>query len=159
MGERVSVRVYAEYLEVWYGQRKIEQLPRLRGENGHYINYRHIIDGLVRKPGAFEHYRYKEDLFPSSQFRMAYDLLREQQGIKSGNKQYLKVLELAARNNETIVNEILRLFLGAGMAMTFEAVEAKVLSRQQPPPVTQVHVEEVDLAVYDRLLDFEEMLV
>ena len=53
MGERVSVRVYAEYLEVWYGQRKIEQLPRLRGENGHYINYRHIIDGLVRKPGAF----------------------------------------------------------------------------------------------------------
>jgi hypothetical protein len=159
IGETVQVRIYAEYLEVWYGQRKIEQLPRLRGENGHYINYRHIIDWLVRKPGAFEHYRYKEDLFPSSQFRMAYDLLREQHGIKSGNKQYLKVLELAARNNETMVNDILRLFLRGGIAITFEAVEAKVRTRQQPPPVTQVHVEEVDLAVYDRLLDFEEMLV
>ena len=90
---------------------------------------------------------------------MAYDLLREQQGIKSGNKQYLKVLELVGHNNETIVNEILRLFLRTGMAMTFEAVEARVWSRQQPPPVTQVHVEEVDLAVYDRLLDFKEMLV
>ena len=159
MAERVSVRVYAEYLEVWYGQRKIDQLPRLRGENGHYINYRHIIDWLVRKPGAFEHYRYKDDLFPSSQFRIAYDLLRQQHGIKSGNKQYLKVLELAARNSETDVNDILRLFLREDAPITFEAVEAKVHSRQQAPPATQVHVSEVDLAVYDRLLDYEEVLV
>ena len=133
--------------------------PRLRGQNGHYINYRHIIDWLVRKPGAFEHYQYKKDLFPSSQFRMAYDLLREQQGIKSGDKQYLKLLELAARNSETAINDILRLFLREGIPITFEAVEAKVHSTQQPPPVTEVHVVEVDLAVYDRLLDFEEVLV
>ncbi len=159
VGERVSVRIYAEYLEVWYGQRKIDQLPRLRGENVHYINYRHIIDWLIRKPGAFEHYRYQDDLFPSSQFRMAYDLLRQQHGIKSGNKQYLKILELAARNSETDVNDILRLFLRDGVAITFEAVEAKVHSRQQPPPVPQVYVAEVDLGVYDRLLDYEEVLV
>jgi len=156
IGETVTVRIYAEHLDVWYAQRKIEQLPRLRGENGHYINYRHIIDWLVRKPGAFEHYQYKKDLFPSSQFRMAYDLLRREQGIKSGNKQYLKLLELAARNSETAVNDILRFFLNRGMAITFEAVEAKVHCLQQPPPVTQVHVEPVDLAAYDRLLDFQE---
>ena len=157
IGETVSVRIYAEYLEVWYGQGKVDQLPRLRGENGHRIHYRHIIDWLVRKPGAFEHYQYRKDLFPSSQFRMAYDLLRDQQGIKSGNKQYLKLLELAARNSETAVNDILRFFLSRGVPITFETVEAKVHSLQQPPPVTAVHVEPVDLAAYDRLLNVEEV--
>jgi len=158
IGETVTIRIYAEYLEVWYGQRKMDNLPRLRGEKGHYINYRHIIDWLVRKPGAFEHYRYKEDLFPSSQFRMAYDLLREQQGIKVGNKQYLKILALAAQENETAVNESLRTLLHQGRPITFETVEAWVRSDQKPPELTDVAVEEVDLQVYDRLLDFEEAL-
>jgi hypothetical protein len=81
-GECVKARIHAEQIEVWYAQRQIEVLPRLRGENGHWINYRHVIDRLVRKPGAFENYRYKDDLFPTSQFRIAYDLLREQAGPK-----------------------------------------------------------------------------
>jgi hypothetical protein len=158
IGETVTIRIYAEYLEVWYGQRKMDNLPRLRGENGHYINYRHIIDWLVRKPGAFEHYRYKEDLFPSSQFRMAYDLLREQHGIKVGNKQYLKILALAAHENETAVNESLRTLLHQGRPIIFETLEAWVRSEQEPPELTDVSVDEVDLQVYDRLLDFEEAL-
>ncbi len=158
MGQKVGVRVYAEHLEVWYGQRKVEQMPRLRGENGHLINYRHIIDRLVRKPGAFEHYRYKQDLFPTSYFRMAYDLLRQEHGLKSGNKQYLKLLELAAKDSETAVNETLRFFLKRDIPITFEAVEARVRSAQKLPPVTEVYVEEVDLAAYDRLLDLEEVL-
>jgi hypothetical protein len=158
VGETVRVRIYAESLEVWYGQRQIEDLPRLRGENGYYINYRHIIDWLVRKPGAFENYRYKQALFPSSQFRMAYDLLRQQHGVKVGNKQYLKLLELAAKESETVVNETLRFFLHRGIPLTFEAVEAKVRSCLQPPSVTSVHVEPADLQAYDRLLDFVEAL-
>ena len=76
-GEKVKVRVFADKLEIWYAQRHIETLPRLRGENGHCINYHHIIDRLVRKPGAFENYCYKDDLFPTSLFRIAYDILRD----------------------------------------------------------------------------------
>jgi transposase len=79
VGEQVKARVYADHIEVWYAQRRIEVLPRLRGENGHCINYRHVIDWLVRKPGAFTNYRYKDDLFPTSQFRIAYDLSQDPQ--------------------------------------------------------------------------------
>jgi len=64
---------------VWYAQRLIERLPRLRGRGKHRVHYRHIIDWLVRKPGAFENYRYREDLFPNSRFRMAYDGERQDQ--------------------------------------------------------------------------------
>jgi hypothetical protein len=75
IGEVVVVRVAVEQLEVWYGQRRVEQLPRLRGHDQHYIQYRHVIDWLVRKPGAFAQYRYRSDLFPTSRFRVAYDTL------------------------------------------------------------------------------------
>ena len=78
IGEVVEVRIYAERIEVWYGQKQIHRLPRLSGHGKYYINYRYIIDSLVRKPGAFENYRYREELFPTSYFRMAYDLLRKQ---------------------------------------------------------------------------------
>jgi len=64
VGDRVQVRLFADHLDVFYAQRHLERLPRLRGQGGHRIQYRHIIDQLVRKPGAFAHYRYRDDLFP-----------------------------------------------------------------------------------------------
>ena len=75
IGEKVETRLYLDHIEVWYGQQKVEALPRLLGRGKHRVDYRHIIEWLVRKPGAFENYRYKEDLFPTSRFRMAYDAL------------------------------------------------------------------------------------
>lgn len=156
MGQKVKTRIYAEHIDVWYAQRRIEVLPRLRGENGHYINYRHVIDWLVRKPGAFENYRYKEDLFPTSQFRTAYDLLRSEYGSKKGNKQYLKILELAAKESQTAVNESLRFLIHHGKEIHFEIVEVMVTSRLQPPPITDIEVDQVDLRIYDQLLEHQE---
>ena len=158
IGERVKARVYADHIEVWYAQRRIEVLPRLRGENGHCINYRHVIDWLVRKPGAFTNYRYKDDLFPTSQFRIAYDLLCSEHGSKRGNKHYLKILKLAAHESETLVNESLHFLINRSDQIDSDIVEAMVKSDLQPPAVTDVEVEQVDLRVYDQLLEYQEVL-
>src|SRR5215467_10737516 len=77
IGELVEARVFPERIEVWYGGAKVDQLPRLRGRTNYRVDYRHIIDWLVRKPGAFASYRYREHLFPSSQFRKLYDLPKD----------------------------------------------------------------------------------
>jgi hypothetical protein len=158
IGEQVKARVHADHIDVWYAQRRIEVLPRLRGENSHYINYHHIIDWLVRKPGAFENYLYKDDLFPTSQFRMAYDLLRSQYGSKQANKHYLRILELAAQNSETLVNESLRFLVCRGDEIDYRTVETMVESGLRPPAVTDVQVERVDLSIYDQLLEYQEAL-
>jgi hypothetical protein len=156
IGEYVKARIYADHIEIWYAQRRIESPARLRGENGHSINYRHIIDWLVRKPGAFENYRYKDDLFPSSQFRIAYDLLCSNLGSKQGNRHYLKILQLAARKSETLVNESLRFLIHRADAIDSEIVEQMVESGLRPPAVTDVQVEPVDLGIYDELLEYQE---
>jgi len=121
-------------------------------------HYRHIIDWLVRKPGAFENYRYKDDLFPTSQFRIAYDLLRERYGPKHGNKQYLKILELAAKESQMLVNECLRFLIKSGNEVYFEVVAAMVKSHLQPPAVTDLTIDQVDLTIYDQLLEYREVL-
>ena len=106
----MDVRLYAEELEVWFAGRMMERIPRLRGQGKHRINYRHVIDWLVRKPGAFENYRYREDLFPTSRFRMAYDALRETAPSRA-SREYLAILELAARENEDLVDNALQALL------------------------------------------------
>jgi hypothetical protein len=159
IGEAVEVRIYADYLEVWYAQRRIETLQRLRGENNHTINYRHVIDTLVRKPGAFENYRYKQDMFPTSQFRIAYDILIGQLGIKAANKQYLKILELAAKQNEALVNDILRFLIDQNQSINAERVKQMIEEDMKPPEITDVHIEEIDIAFYDDLLEYDKELL
>ena len=167
IGEQVEVRIYAEKLELWYGQRRLEEMPRLKGgyqHSQHHINYRHIIDGLVRKPGAFAQYRYQDALFPTSRFRMAYDLLcgaGEKSGagekggaaIKSaGVKEYLRILEFAAKESEQRVDEALRMLLSQGAEISVAAVKALALVESEIQPATQVEIEAVDLRGYDALL-------
>ena len=109
-----------ETIEVWYAGRKVEELPRLRGRGKHRVDYRHIIDWLVRKPGAFGNYRYRDELFPTSRFRMAWDALRETAPVRA-NKTYLEILELAARDGEARVDEALR-GLSAGEAVIIDQI-------------------------------------
>jgi hypothetical protein len=148
--------VYADKLEIWYSQRHIETLPRLRGENGHHINYRHIIDRLVRKPGAFENYCYKDDLFPTSLFRIAYDILRDTCSIRQASKEYLKILELAAKEDESLVNEALRLLINLEETMSFEKVKEFIDSKRKAPEPTDVYIEPVNNSYYDMLLETPE---
>src|SRR6201988_1041089 len=110
IGELVEARVFPERIEVWYGGQKVEQLPRLRGRTNYRVDYHHIIDWLVRKPGAFASYRYREHLFPSSQFRKVYDLLKDVTPRRCDHR-YLEILELAAKEGEARVEDALRLLL------------------------------------------------
>ena len=146
--------MYVERLEVWHGQRRVEVLARLRGEAKHRIDYRHVIDWLVRKPGAFENYRYREDLFPTSRFRIAYDALREQTPARA-SREYLRILHLAARENETAVDEALRGLIDREEPIDAEAVEALVRAETQLPPPAEVTIPPADLKAYDALLDIE----
>lgn len=152
IGERVGVRLYADRLEVWYGQRCMEKMERLRGEGKHRIQYRHVIDSLVRKPGAFENYRYRADLFPTLRFRMAYDHLSRHRTRARAAGQYLAILELAARENEAAVDETLGHLLDQGEEITFEAVRVRIASGERRSGAPEPAVAPVDLGLYDQAL-------
>ena len=153
--ENIEVRLYVEHLEIWYAQQRMETIPRLRGEGKHNIQYRHIIDWLVRKPGAFENYRYRDALFPTHRFRMAYDWLKERRPSKAA-KEYLNILHLAARRNEAMVDYALGNLIEKGEPISIESVTSIIDSLDQIPSPAEVTIKKVDLGAYDVLLSLRE---
>lgn len=152
IGEQVEVRIYAEHLEVWLGDRRAERLPRLRGRSKSHVHYRHVIEHLVRKPGAFLNYRYRESMFPTTRFRIAFDGLEASCPSRSV-KEYLRILQLAAEEGETRVDDALRSLLEAESPLTSAAVEAFVRSAEAAScPTAAGRVAPPDLASFDALL-------
>lgn len=145
----VKVRLYAEHLEVRYGQQVVARIERLHGTHRARINYRHVIGWLVRKPGAFANYRYREELFPGVVFRRAFDTLTE---ARPGDAtlEYLRILKLAAETMECQVAEVLDQALAQGEVPTSELVREAVAPRPAERP--EVQVREPDPSVYDAFL-------
>ena len=157
IGEDLQVRLFADHLDLFYAQKLVDTLPRLRGENKHLINYRHVIDQLVRKPGAFENYRYREEMFPCSYFRLAYDELKKNHTPQKAAREYLEILQLAAMESESAVTAALTELCG-NQEITADAVEKIVRAQLLPVScVTDVHITPVDLACYDSLLSTGEV--
>ena len=113
------------------------------------IDYRHVIWSLVRKPGAFARYRYREELFPSLTFRRAYDALTDARGERA-DIEYVRILHLAASTLESRVEAALEELLAGAARFDYAAVKA--LAAPEDRPVPEVHIPQPNPAAYDSLL-------
>jgi len=150
IGMLVDVRLYADHLEVYYKGQLVERMERMHGRGEARIDYRHIIGSLVRKPGAFGRYRYREQMFPTRTFRLTYDALRRWRGERA-DLEYVRILHLSATTMESDVDRVLRGLLQSGESFDYTTVRR--LSAPAPPAIPGLILRgEVDLGVYDRLL-------
>lgn len=149
IGYGLDVDIYPKHLNVRYGRKVIESIPRLPNDHGVAVNYRHIIGYLLRKPGAFAHYQYRECLFPRLAFRKAYDALMEQSPAR-GHKDYLKVLHLAAIGSESDVTAALEILMESGDVPLPDAVKKLLDLPSDAHPA--VRIIQPKLGDYDRLL-------
>ena len=142
--------MYADWVEVYYKGHLVERMERVRGEGESNVNYRHVIGSLVRKPGAFARYRFREQLFPTMRFRLAYDALREWRGERA-DVEYVRILHLAATTMEANVDSALSLLLETGKPFDYAAV--RDLAEPRPPEAPVLSLSgKPDLKIYDRLL-------
>lgn len=153
IGTTLLIRVHSETLEVYRATARLLTMPRLLGRGQHRIDYRHVIWSLVRKPGAFAHYRYRDDLFPSLVFRRAYDALNTQT-TERADRHYVRLLHLAASRSESEVEAAIALLLDQRVVPTFDAVRDLVRTpgEQQVPELSKPVL---DFDQYDRLLGRE----
>ena len=82
----------------------------------------------MRKPGAFARYRFREQMFPTMTFRLAYDTLRERRGERA-DVEYVRILHLAATTMESTVDSALALLLEAGAPFNYGAVSRAFAKR------------------------------
>ena len=155
IGHRVRVRVHANHLEVRYRGALVAQPERVRGEGLEGIDYRHVIHSLIRKPGAFRRYVYREAMFPSLVLRRAYDALNER-SEKWADLEYIRILHLAATTMQCEGEAALDAMLQAGEVPESDAVKARV-GAWHSPACPQVQVPTPNLDTYDELLTGEEV--
>ena len=120
------------------------------------INYLHMIDELVKKPGAFQNYKYRECLYPHPVFKQVCELL-EQASVDNYAKEYLAVLHLAKHHGEAVVIQLLQEKLAMGAVVHF--IQSGELKKQvksvavtQLPSLATEQLVALGLAKFDVLL-------
>ena len=150
IGKEVTVYVHEWSLDVYYAGQLLDTLPRLIGQKSHHVNYRHLIDTLLRKPGGFRRYRYREDLFPQLVFRQAWEQLNQWHPPRRADIVYLRVLRLAARTFESDVTAALKLLVNRGQR--WDETDLEQLLEPVPVAVPRLSRGAVELGHYDQLL-------
>ncbi len=148
IGQKLKALVDHDTVRIYYGKHLILTAPRLES-GGRVINYRHIIFHLLRKPGAFRNYQYREELFPRTVFRRAYDALLSHDDEKA-DKEYLRILNSAALDGEDKVAAALELLLQTDAIPRCDRVSQLCKSKTDIP---SIHVASPNLKGYDSLLN------
>ena len=151
IGLKLQVRIQQDEVELWYAGQRVDCMPRLFGKGKECIDYRHVIDSLIRKPGAFRNYKYVQHMFPTIWFRMAWDQLCGQLSERVAVKQYLAILYDAKYEGQDRVDGALRKLLGENQEISVERVRAIITSNAAVALPTDVNVELPNLSDYETL--------
>jgi hypothetical protein len=155
IGATLSVQLSENELAIYHHGRLVRTVARAAASQQR-IDYRHVIDWLVRKPGAFANYVYRESLFPSVAFRQAYEAFKRHDESRA-DKRYLQVLHLAAKGSETAVAEAIIAVLRAAEVPLPERIEQALQALAEPSEA--VHALEPfapSVATYNDLLGREQ---
>jgi hypothetical protein len=149
-GERLRVRITETELEFYWNGEVVERTEKRRGNQGAFVNWRHVILALQRKPGALIGWRHREAMFPNARWRGLYDLLKERYSPGRAEREYLGILALGLQERleslEGVIEE-----LG-------QQVSLDTMRRRFCPPNNIVEMKlEVNLSSYDELLSADRI--
>jgi hypothetical protein len=153
IGETLLVRLYDEQLICYLGATQVITLQRIYARNknvtARQVDYRHVIDSLVKKPGAFCGCQYRDDLFPDSNYRAIWTYVRAHLSLKKANQFMVQLLYLAAKTDcETQLGIHVYQKIQQEDLPTLSALQKRF--NKQDAPVIQIHHH--NLESYDQLI-------
>ncbi len=152
IGESLRVRIYERHLELFLGNNKTCELQRTftKGGNsrGRNIDFRHVIESLVKKPQAFRHCVLRDDLLPNDQFRAIWKRVDAEMEAHFACKFIVNVLYIAAKGD--CVQALGDWLLEQEQLPPLHHIRQRFYPT--PPSHDQVSGKQHDLIAYDALL-------
>jgi len=149
-GERLRVRITETELEFYWNGEMVERTEKRRGNQGAFVNWRHVILALQRKPGALIGWRHREAMFPNAGWRGLYDLLKERHLSGRAEREYLGILALGLQESleslEAVIEEL-------GQGVSLDTMRRRFCPRNE---IVEMKLE-VNLSSYDELLSAESI--
>ena len=150
IGSDLKAKIYENHIELFSGTDLVHSMSRVLGDRGLIIDYRHIIHSLIKKPGAFESYKYREELYPTENFKKAFDHLNKIKTERQATIEYLRILKLAADNIEADVDIAIGLILSdESLPLNIDSITDLILAN------TKIEIDSVELIpnlhIYDEM--------
>ncbi len=149
----MSVRQYADRIECWLGGNRVLECPRATRRDGRHprqIDYRHLIDGLKRKPGAFARWVLRDDAFPRIVYRTTWEALVTKRPEREACRTMVALLALAADGHEAELAIELEALRASNELPDLDAINRRFSKRRSVLPALEVPLPHP--GVYDGLL-------
>jgi len=156
IGRRLEVRLYHNRLVGYFGTHPVLELPRVRVNDpqkrrGRCIDYRHVIEGLRRKPRAFLYCTWQADLLPNAEYQQLWQQLKVYCPVDDAARLMVEALYLAAtQNQEAAVAQSLQQELAAG-TLTLARLQ-QAFTFQPTADIPPITVTQHNLSDYDQLI-------
>ena len=156
IGHQLKVHIYDGHLSCYLGSDHVLDLPRVRGADknkpARCINYKHLINSLVRKPAAFRYSILRDDILPNATYKKIWNLIDQHCTPRHANKLMVGILKIAADYNcEQKLGEYVLSSLSKGKVPCIGMLQ----SRYQPCKelsLPSVRVTQHSLQTYNHLL-------
>jgi hypothetical protein len=97
ISQTIKIHLFDDHLEIFYNNKKTYNLIRKyynKDNSNTVINYRHLILSLIKKPGAFKNFIWKNELLPSDDYRKIWSIISSSNEVKSSCKYITSLLYL-----------------------------------------------------------------
>ena len=161
IGHRLKIRLYHDRLDCYLGAGPVLTVPRGHPppgkSRGRVIDYRHLLEGLKRKPQALKGLIFRDELFPGDAYRRAFEALEARLPARKACRLMVGLLELAAGQAcEAELGAALTTLLEAGELPDLDQLRTRFRPRLAAPPAIEVPLPAI--AAYDALLAAEPRL-
>jgi hypothetical protein len=155
IGHRLKIRLHHDRLDCYLGASLVLTVPRGHPppgkSRGRVIDYRHLLEGLKRKPQALKGLTFRDELFPSDAYRRTWQALEARLPSRKACRLMVGLLELAAGQAcEAELGAALSTLDEAGELPDLDGLRARFRPRLAAPPSIEVPLPAI--AAYDVLL-------
>lgn len=156
IGRKLELHLHHDRIVGYVGNQVVVELPRIRATDktkrrARCINYRHVAEGLRRKPRALLYCLWQQELLPNDQYRQLWQQMKAQYDPDSAAMLMVEALYIAAsQDKEAAVADYLAAQLAAGSL-------TRVCLQQQFGLLTSAVMPEVNVTQHP-LKDYDQLL-
>jgi transcriptional regulator with XRE-family HTH domain len=156
IGQQLTLHLYHDQIVGFVGATQVVELPRLHVHGSatirraRCINYRHMVESLRRKPRAFLHCQWQEDLLPDADWRDLWQQMKNCTDPDTAARWMVEALYIAAtQDREVAVASYLKTELAAS-TFTLARLQHQ-FNLMKSLPIPEVASVQHELSSYDQL--------
>ncbi len=158
VGQRLTIHLYHDQLVGFVGTTTVMTLPRLHVHGSETIrrarsiNYRHLVESLRRKPRAFLHCDWQDDLLPNPQWQQLWQQMKHGLEPDLAARLMVEALYIAATQDKEEIVAIYVLAQLETQSLSLRRLQQYFDLIPDANAMTLIETTQPDLATYDQLL-------